>query len=73
MGVPEILIVLCVFAIVVVGTGFWIWMIVDCATKEAEVGNTKIVWILILIFTHFSGALVYFLVRRPQRQAELGR
>ena len=26
---------------------FWVWMIVDCATKEPGEGNDKIVWILL--------------------------
>ena len=56
-----------------VGTVLWIWMIIDCATKETEQGNTKIVWVLIIVFTHWIGALIYLLVRRPQRIAELGR
>jgi hypothetical protein len=51
---------------------FWIWMLVDCATKEPSAGNEKIVWILVIIFTHWIGALIYFLVRRPQRKREHG-
>jgi hypothetical protein len=46
---------------------FWIWMLVDCATKEPGEGNDKIIWILVLIFTHFLGALIYYFVRRPER------
>jgi hypothetical protein len=42
-------------------------MLVDCATKESDEGNTKIVWILIIVFTHIIGAVVYYFVRRPQR------
>ena len=51
---------------------FWIWMLVDCATKEPSAGNEKIIWILVIIFTHWIGALIYFLVRRPQRKKEFG-
>ena len=51
----------------VAGTILWIWMIVDCATKEPAEGNDKIIWILIIIFTHWIGALLYFFVRRPKR------
>ena len=63
--IPLVLIVL---ALVV----FWIWMLVDCATKEPSAGNDKIVWILVIVFTHWIGALIYFLVRRPQRKKDLG-
>ena len=72
-GVVESILVL-VFAgcMGVVGTIPWIWMIIDCATKEPSTGNNKIVWILVIIFTHWIWALIYLLVRRPQRIAELG-
>jgi Phospholipase_D-nuclease N-terminal len=58
--------------IAVAGTVFWIWMIVECATKEPNQGNEKIVWILVIIFTHWIGALIYYFVRRPQRIAQFG-
>jgi prolipoprotein diacylglyceryltransferase len=52
---------------VLLGFAFWLWMLVDCATKESDQGNTKIVWIIIIVFTNFVGAIVYFLVQRPRR------
>jgi hypothetical protein len=51
---------------------FWIWMLVDCATKEPSEGNDKIIWILVIIFTHWLGALIYYLVRRPERKRLFG-
>ncbi len=48
---------------------FWIWMIVDCATNEPSTGNDKVVWIIIIVFAHVIGALIYYFVRRRQRQA----
>jgi prolipoprotein diacylglyceryltransferase len=62
-------IVLCVFLFC---CAFWIWMIVDCATKEPNDGNDKLVWIVIIVFTQIIGALIYYFVRRPQRIAQLG-
>lgn len=52
---------------------FWIWMLVDCAVNEPSEGNEKIVWILVILFAHLLGALIYFLARRPQRKARYGR
>ena len=52
------------------GTIFWVWMLVDCATKEPDEGNSKVVWTIIIVFTHLVGAAIYFFVRRPQRRAE---
>lgn len=57
----------------VAGTVFWVWMIVDCATKEKSEGNEKLIWILIIVLTGWIGALIYFFVRRPQRVQELGK
>jgi hypothetical protein len=54
------------------GTIFWVVMIIECATKEPNLGNDKLIWILIIIFTHWIGALIYYFVRRPQRIQELG-
>ena len=54
------------------GTILWIWMIVDCATKEPSEGNDKLVWILIIVLTHWIGALIYLLVRRPKRIEQFG-
>ena len=69
----ALLFFLAVFAIGIGGTILWIWMIVDCATNEPAEGNEKIVWILVLVFTHFLGALIYLLVRRPDRIRQYGK
>ena len=61
------------FALVIGGTVLWIWMIIDCATREPSEGNDKLIWILIILLTHLLGALIYLLVRRPQRIREFGR
>jgi hypothetical protein len=45
---------------------FWIWMIVDCATNTSIDGTEKVVWLLVIVFTHFIGALIYFFVRRAR-------
>jgi len=53
-------------------TVFWIWMLVDCATKEPSAGNDKVIWILVILFTHWIGALIYYLMRRPERKKLFG-
>ena len=64
----------CVFFVIgVLGTIFWIWMLVEAVTREPEQGNDRIVWMLIILLTHFIGALIYYFVRRPERIRTLGR
>jgi len=56
-------------AIIVVGialTVLWILAIIDCAQREFQDPNEKIVWILVIIFTHSIGTLIYWFVGRPR-------
>lgn len=41
---------------------FWIWMIVDCAQRKFKNDLEKIIWILVIVFAHWIGSLVYFIV-----------
>lgn len=56
-----------------IGSIFWIWALVSCIRNESSADNTKVVWTLIIAVLHVLGALLYFLVRRPERIRELGR
>ncbi len=51
----------------------WIWMLVEVLTRETDEGNTRLIWTLVIIFTHWLGALIYLLMRRPERIRKLGR
>ena len=42
-GVIEILAFLFLLPVCLLGTIFWVWMLVDCATKESNQGSDKIV------------------------------
>jgi len=57
----------------VAGFAFWIWMLIDCATEEPSTGNDKLVWIVIIVFTHIIGASIYYFVRRRPRRFAGGR
>jgi len=72
IGPFELLITMVFLVITIPGTIFWIWMLVDCATKEPE-GIDKMVWIVIILFTHLLGAFLYLIVRRSKRIAEIGK
>ncbi len=72
MVLLPLLLMLFIVPMVLLAFAFWVWMLVDCATKESSQGNDKIIWILVIIFTHWLGALIYYLVRRPERKRLLG-
>jgi predicted transporter len=43
---------------------FWIWMLVDCIQNQSLSSTEKIVWVLVILFLHALGALIYYLVGR---------
>jgi len=52
----------------ILGSIFWIWMLIEAATKESSTGD-KILWVIIIIFTHIIGAAIYFFFRyNPRRR-----
>jgi len=61
-----------VIPLVLLCFGFWLWMLIDCATNEPDTGKNKVVWIIIIVFAHIIGAILYWIVRRDQRIAEVG-
>jgi len=68
--------ILCVLPMVllgVLGTIFWVWMLVECLTKESSEGNDKLIWALVIVLTNVVGAAIYYVARRPTRIKELGR
>lgn len=52
-----------------VPTAIWIWAIVDAAKSEFKDGNTKIVWVLIIVLLPFIGTILYFAIGRSQRMS----
>jgi hypothetical protein len=59
--------------IVVSLTVLWIWVLIDCIKNESTEGNERIVWVVVIAVTHWIGALIYLIARRPQRKALLGQ
>lgn len=41
---------------------FWIIELVDCLRRDFRDPSEKIVWVLVIIFTHFVGALLYWIM-----------
>ena len=45
---------------------FWIVELIDAARREFPDPNTKILWILVILFTQTIGAIIYYFVGKPQ-------
>ncbi len=57
----------------VVGFIFWVTVLADCLKNESRKDNKRRVWALVIVFTLVVGAVLYCLLRRPKRVAELSR
>ena len=53
---------------------FWVWMLIDCLKRDFKKDYEKIVWILVMIFLHILGAIVYyFVVKVADKNAGKGK
>ncbi len=53
-----------IFALALLAVVFWIWMLIDAIQNPALNGTEKVVWVLVILFLHFLGALIYYFVGR---------
>jgi hypothetical protein len=45
----------------ILAQGFWIWMLIDCIMNDPD----RFIWIWVILFLNFPGALIYFFARKP--------
>ena len=50
---------------------FWIWMLVSAVQNKGLTEGEKIAWVLVIVFIHWLGALLYFFVGHPKRKTPL--
>ena len=50
----------------ITSTVFWILEIVDVSRREFRDPNNKVIWLLVIIFLHFLGALLYYFIGKSQ-------
>jgi hypothetical protein len=50
---------------------FWIWMLISAVQNKGLTEGEKIAWVLVIVFVHWLGALLYFFVGHPKRNTPL--
>ena len=74
-AVGGILVLLMVLAVViplaVASFVFWIWMLISAIQNKGLTEGEKIAWVLVMVFVHFLGAILYFFVGHPKRKTPL--
>ncbi|HEY2880902.1 MAG TPA: PLDc N-terminal domain-containing protein [Pirellulales bacterium] len=46
---------------------FWVWMLIDCLQNRRLSDMEKLVWVLVLLFLHVIGPLLYFFIGREPK------
>lgn len=54
---------LIILPFIIVFGAFWLWMLIDCIKRKFE---DKTMWILLIIFFSFIGAILYFFMMRKK-------
>ena len=67
-GVLELFLVLFLAPLALLTFAFWIWMLVHAITNTGLTDIEKLIWVIVILFTHFIGAAIYFFVGRPKRR-----
>ena len=44
---------------------FWVWMLIDCLERKFK---DKLAWIIVLIFLHVLGAVLYYFLVKSKRE-----
>ncbi len=63
-GVFGMLLLLAVAVVGLALFAFWIWMLIHAITNQRLNDTEKIIWVLVVLFLHVLGALIYFFVGR---------
>ena len=71
LGILEFFLVLFLAPLALLAFAFWIGMLVHATTNNGLTDIEKLIWVIVILFTHFIGAIIYFFVGRPKRRAVL--
>jgi len=65
-GIAVLLFFLFCILIAIASTVFWIVEIIDVVRRDFIEPNNKIIWLLVIIFLHFFGAILYYFIGKQQ-------
>jgi heme/copper-type cytochrome/quinol oxidase subunit 2 len=64
-----ILLALLLLPITLACFAFWIWMLISAVQNKGLTDGEKIAWVLVIVFLHVLGALLYFCIGHSKRNA----
>ena len=70
-GILALFLVMSVALVGLLAFTFWIWMIIDAIQNKGLTDGEKTAWVLVVVFLHCLGALLYFIIGHPKRKTPL--
>lgn len=67
VGIFELMLVLVFLVTGLLGTVLWIWMLVHAILNQGLTDNERLIWVLVIVFTHAIGALIYLFIGWPKK------
>ena len=58
--------IMTIVSVVLIGTLLMLIALIDIVKSNFK-GNDKLIWVLVVIFLHWIGALLYFIIGRKQK------
>jgi hypothetical protein len=58
--------IMTIVSVVLIGTLLMLIALIDIVKSNFK-GNDKLIWVLVVIFLHWIGALLYFIISRKQK------
>jgi hypothetical protein len=55
-----------------VATVFWIVELVDAARRQFDSDLVKVIWLAVIFFLHFVGAIAYYIAGKPMGRLPSG-
>ena len=68
IGIAEMFLTLLLLPLCLLSFVFWIWMLIHAIKNDGLSDTEKLIWVVVIVFTHFIGALIYMFVGRPKRR-----
>lgn len=65
-GPHDATILLFVLLLLALPTVFWVVELVDAARRQFPDQTVKVIWLAVILFTHFIGAAIYYFVGKKQ-------
>ncbi len=63
IGVQELILLFFFFVPAIL----WVWALIDCVTGTFSNSDSKLIWVVVIIFVPFLGSILYFIIGRSGR------